>query len=410
MIHKLQQKFIIIAMTSVTLVMLVLGISINVINFISVNADMTRTLEMIFENQGSVPSFAGKNGPAERRDNHFTIETPYSTRYFVLRYDTQGNLAAANMKNIAAVTEADAGIYLEIAQKNGEGFGFTGSYKYYVAKTGADKYMAIFLDCHNELHSIQTMAVISVLVIAGCIALIFVLVMFFSRRAISPAIQSIEMQKQFITDAGHELKTPLTVIQTSLKVLEMDTGENKWIDKIQGQTDKLTKLVNDLVTLSRLDEEKTPLQFDEFDISATVAEVADSFRDYALEQGHTLHSEVEQQQYYHGDEAAIRQLTSILLDNAVKYADPGSEISVRLFRQKRTLVLQTENQCSSLNAAEAERLFDRFYRADKSRNSKTGGFGIGLSIAKSIAEAHGGSIEATSTANGAIQFSVRLRA
>lgn len=410
MIHKLQQKFILITMGSVTVVMLILGISINVFNFISVNSDMTRMLEMIYENQGSVPNFIEKNGPKERHNDHFTMETPFSTRYFVLKYDSKGNIASANMKNIAAVTEADTDIYLKIAQTTGEGFGFTGYYKYYVVKNGDDRYMAIFLNCYDELHSVQTTVAITVIVIAICIFLIFFLVMFFSKRAISPTIKTIEKQKQFITDAGHELKTPITVIQTSLKVLEMDTGNNKWIDKIQGQVDKLSKLVNDLVTLSRMDEEKPPLQFKKFDISSAVSEVSESFRAYALEQGHELFLEIEQESYYYGDEAAIRQLTSILIDNAVKYSDSGSEISVRLFREKRSLVLQTENKCSSLDITDTERLFDRFYRADKSRNSQTGGFGIGLSVAKSIVEAHGGTVEATSKEENIVHFTVRLKA
>ena len=112
----------------------------------------------------------------------------------------------------------------------------------------------------------------------------------------------------------------------------------------------------------------------------------------------------------YGDEAAIRQLTSILIDNAVKYSDPGSEILIRLFRDKRNLVLQTENRCSILEIADTDRLFDRFYRADKSRNSKKGGFGIGLSIVKSIAQAHGGSAEAKSMPDDIIQFTIRLKA
>ena len=129
---------------------------------------------------------------------------------------------------------------------------------------------------------------ISLGVFLGSILLIFILVVLFSRHAITPIIQNMEKQKRFITDASHEPKTPLTVINTSLKVLEMESGKSKWIDKIQGQTDKLTHLVNDLVTLSRLDEEKPPLQLHDFDSSAAVLEVVDSFRDYAAAQGRKI--------------------------------------------------------------------------------------------------------------------------
>lgn len=408
MIHKLQRKFIAIAMVAVTLVMIVLCVSINVINFLSANSDMNTRLEMIFENEGSIPQFHVPGKPPQKRPPHFTAETPFSTRYFVLRYTDSGELLKVNMKNIAAVTEEDAETYLNIASEHGTGFGYSGSYKFYVAPTADDHYMAVFLDCYDELRTLQTFAAVSLLVILACIVFVFILVVLLSKRAIAPTIQTMEKQKQFITDASHELKTPITVINASLKVLEMDAGKSKWIDKIQGQTDKLSHLVNDLVTLSRLDEEHPPLHCSDFDISAAVAEVADSFRDHAASQGHILEAEITSSLSYHGDEYAIRQLTSILMDNAVKYADPGSAIRLLMKKEKRGISLQTENLCTAFNAEDADKLFDRFYRADKARSNQTAGFGIGLSIARSIVEAHHGSIEANYTENRTIQFIVRL--
>ena len=409
MIHKLRRKFIAIAMVSVTLVMLVLGVSINVINFISTNNDLTARLEMIFENEGSVPQSSDSGKPGHKRDPRFTAETPFSTRYFVLLYTESGKLLNANLKHIAAVDEETAETYLSIATEHGEGFGYSGSYKFYVASTGDKHYMAIFLDCYDELCTLQSFAAVSLIVMLSCIVLVFILVLLLSKRAITPMIQNIEKQKQFITDASHELKTPLTVINTSLKVLEMDTGKNKWVDKIQGQTDKLTGLVNDLVTLSRLDEEKPPMQIAEFDMSAAVEETAESFRDYAQMHGHSLVLEVEPELLYTGDEAATRQLVSILLDNAVKYSDPDGEIRLSLRKEKKKLLLRTSNPCAAMEPKEAARLFDRFYRPDKARSTQTGGFGIGLSIAKSISEAHGGSIRAECSASGEIQFVVELK-
>lgn len=393
MIHQLRKKFIAITMVSVTVVMVLVGIAINVINFLSTNGNMENTLKMIYENQGTVPQFSnGMKGEADRRGDPFTMEPPYSTRYFVLRYTGEGVLLDADLRHIAAVTEEDAGTYLQIARSQGEGFGFTGSYKFYVVKNSADRYMAIFLDCHNDFLTLRNFAMISLGVFLGSILLIFILVVLFSRHAITPIIQNMEKQKRFITDASHEPKTPLTVINTSLKVLEMESGKSKWIDKIQGQTDKLTHLVNDLVTLSRLDEEKPPLQLHDFDSSAAVLEVVDSFRDYAAAQGHTITAEIPPGLVYHGDEYAVRQLTSILLDNAVKYTDPGGEIRVGLSREKRGIRIKTENPCTLPDEIDTEKLFDRFYRADPSRSQQMTGFGIGLSIVQSIVQAHNDSI------------------
>ena len=214
-------------------------------------------------------------------------------------------------------------------------------------------------------------------------------------------------RRRFVSDASHELKTPITVIATSLKVLEMEVGEQKWIDKAQAQTEKLKELVNSLVTLSRMDEEETPLKFADFDISAALSETADSFNESAEAAGHRLITDIAPDIHYNGDEYAVRQLVSILLDNAVKYASPDSPITLKLERDRKGVVIRSSNGCDNVDAEDTKKLFDRFYRADKARGS--GGFGIGLSIARSIAEAHKGSIKAELTDNNTIEFTVHLK-
>ena len=242
-----------------------------------------------------------------------------------------------------------------------------------------------------------------------CVALVYVIIVLCSRRAIAPVIQASERQKQFITDASHELKTPITVIATSLKVLEMEAGKQKWIDKAENQTEKLTELVNELVTLSRMDEESSPLQMADFPVSDALAETAESFRDFAVSAGHTLDVRVTPGLTYCGDEYAIRQLVSILLDNAVKYAAPDTPIVFSLEKGRRGVVIRTENRCDALDTAALGRLFDRFYRADPARSAETGGFGIGLSIARSIAEGHRGTIRAESPDGRTIVFTAELK-
>lgn len=269
--------------------------------------------------------------------------------------------------------------------------------------------MAIFLDSYQELHAVVTFAWMSLAAAAVCVALVYVIIVLCSRRAIAPVIQASERQKQFITDASHELKTPITVIATSLKVLEMEVGQQKWIDKAENQTEKLTELVNALVTLSRMDEEVSPLQMADFSISDALTEAAESFRDFAVSAGHELDVRVTPGLTYCGDEYAIRQLVSILLDNAVKYAAPDTPISFSLEKGRRGVVIRTENRCDALDTAALGRLFDRFYRADPARSAETGGFGIGLSIARSIAEGHRGTIRAESPDGRTIVFTAELK-
>lgn len=414
MIHKLQKKFIAISMLSVTLVLLVMGIGINAAGYAAANSELDAMLEMIADNEGTVPQFqpgdGGKQkGPGAFGQNRFTAETPYSTRYFVLRYSADGTLDNADLRHIAAVSENDVQPYLSLALQQGEGTGSTGSYKFRVLQTGQDHYMAVFLDTGEKRATLKTYAWVTVLVIAASEGLIFVLVLLLSRRAIGPVIESMEKQKQFITDAGHELKTPLTVIGTSLKVLEMDTGKNKWIDKIEAQTEKLARLVGQLVALSRLDEEKPPLHFAQFDLTAAAEEVASSFADHAEACGHALKTEIGQELSLCGDEAAVRQLISILLDNAVKYADAGGEICLTVKSAKKGVQITLENPCANAEKIETDKLFDRFYRADPSRSGKTPGFGIGLSIARSIAEAHKGTMCADCPTPGKIRFTAQLK-
>ena len=435
MIKRLRRRFIRIAALSVALVLLLLTLVVNAAYFISTDSDLTRTLELICENAGTIPVRSAPAAPddasipddtaapestdGERpsppeqpwdgKDGPFTQETPFSTRFFVLRYTDGGALVRADLDNIAAVTEDDVDEYLSVALRGGEGFGYYGHYKYYVVSDGEGRQMAVFLDCFQQLRSAKSLALWSLAADGACIALVYLLIVALSRRAIDPVVRSAEQQKQFITDASHELKTPLTVINTSLKVLEMEVGQQKWIDKALAQTEKLGSLVNSLVTLSRMDEEEPPLTLSDFDLSAAVTETAESFRDSAAAAGHGLALDVAPHITYHGDRAALCRLVSILMDNAVKYAATGGAIALSLRRERRTVVLRSSNPCAPLSGEETDKLFDRFYRPDQSRTSATGGFGVGLSIARSTAEAHHGTASARYTEDGRLEFTFTLK-
>ena len=417
MIGRLRNRFIRLATLSVAAVLLLLTAALNVANYISNDRDLRQTLDLIYENQGTIPvsdrqtppepPANGTNGDMPpRRDGPFTQETPFSTRFFVLRYQDDGTLTQAELDRIASVTQDNAGEYLAAAIRHGEGCGYYGSYKFRVIHTGENRNMAIFVDAYQNLRSMRTVLLWSLAADAGCTLLVLLLVVLLSRRAIDPVVRSARQQKQFITDASHELKTPITVIATSLRVLELDTGPQKWIDKARAQTERLTQLVNSLVALSRMDEEDSPLKMEEFPISEAMLETVDGFRDYADAAGHWLDIRIEPGLTYRGDQYAIRQLASILLDNAVKYADPGAPIRLTLEKARRGVVLRTVNACPPMDREQTDKLFDRFYRADPARTA--GGFGIGLSLARSIVQGHRGTISAR-YADGTITFTAQLR-
>ena len=297
------------------------------------------------------------------------------------------------------------------ALRNGRESGFYGDYLYSVSE-GLGGKTAVFLNCETRLNSVRRLALISAIACAGCILIAWLLVALFSRRAIKPLVDNAIMQKRFITDAGHELKTPLTVISANMDVLTLETGPNEWIQSTQKQVANMRGLVNEMIYLSRLDEEDAKLKREDVDLSKLVREATEPFVGMADFSGKAMTVEVEDSSRLIGDGAALQRLVSILCDNAVKYAPDGDTIRLLLSRGKRDAVLKVENGIGRpLSQDQLAHLFDRFYRTDDSRSRESGGYGIGLSVAKAIVEKHGGTILAQQEDSGKIlRFVCRLRA
>ncbi len=444
MIKQLRKRFIVISIAAVASVMILLFAGVNIVNCIYVTSKLDETLDTIILNHGRMPEPEELFEPGEMpedvdgpdddaaeedddededgRDNpafvrgygpgfahnteRFDKEAPFITRFFSVRFNEKGEPTDYDLEKIAAVGTDDVEEFARIAFEHGEGSGYNNGYRFRVTANDDGSFSALFLDCHKEINSEITLLIVSAAVTVLCIALICVIIILFSKRAMEPVIQSDIRQKQFITDAGHELKTPITVINTCLSVLEMEVGKQKWIDKARGQTDKLRDLVNSLVTLSKSDEEHKPAKVD-FDVSAAVSEAAESFSDFAEKNGHIIKTDIESGITLSADEFSVRQLVLILLDNALKYAAPGSDIGFGLKKHKKGILITVSNKCENIDSEELPKLFDRFYRADKSRNSESGGFGLGLSIARGICENHRGYIKADME-NGEIVFSAYL--
>ena len=448
MIARLRRRFIAIATASASLVILLLSVVLNVANFVSVDAELSATFDMLRQAHAEFPRATGEDeGTAGGRaltssdgdgETNPTVaasstakdagsvnalgrqgggrgafsspDAAYATRYFVVFFTSSGEMIDAELDHIAAVTQDTAPAYVDVALRHGEGDGYYGSmYKYRVERRDDGSYVVVFLDCSQQLYAVHMLLALTLCTDLACIAAVYALVVLLSRRAIDPLVQNVERQKRFITDASHELKTPLTVMTTSLRVLEMEVGHNRWIDKVQGQASVMARLVSALITLSRMDEEEPPLTLVDFDVSAAVSEAAEEFREALEQRGHELVLDVEPALAYHGDESSVRQLIGVLMDNAVKYAAGEGPVTVSLRRGRRGVTLRSTNPCDPLGPAELGRIFDRFYRADESRASGTGSFGIGLSLARAIAEAHHGSLAARCPKPRLIEFVCELR-
>ena len=209
--------------------------------------------------------------------------------------------------------------------------------------------------------------------------------------------------------AGHELKTPLTIISADAEVLAMELEqENDWLNDICSQTQRMAVLTNDLLSLSRMDENREPFTMIPFPISDVVSETVQSFQTLAHSKNRNIAADITPMLSYTGDEKAIRQITGVLLDNAIKYSQ-STDIALTLRKKGHNLILSVTNSAEPLTDEQLQRFFDRFYRTEQSRNSEKGGYGLGLSIAKSIVEAHKGKITATAPKIGFVQITVTLR-
>lgn len=228
----------------------------------------------------------------------------------------------------------------------------------------------------------------------------------FSSIIVKPIAESYSKQKRFITDANHEIKTPLAIIGATNEVMELKFGENEWSDTINNQVKKLTALTERLVFLSRMDEENAEIPMVEFNLSETVNEVSEPFKNLAKISNKTFNLTVEQNLKGLGDVSLIGQLVSILLENAFKYSNDNGNIDLYLSSNGKNKKIIVANTTDGVDKKNLDKLFDRFYRSDDSRNSETGGNGIGLSIAKSIVNIHKGKIFAKSDDGKYIVFTV----
>lgn len=412
MIKKLRRKLVAVAMLSLFIVLLIIIGTVNILNYTRMVDDAQRTINILKENDGSFPKPDMLPGHNKDMFKGMSPEAPYESRYFFVLMDANGNVSTIDTGKIAGTDTDEAAEYAARALESGRSAGFMGQYRFAVKDKDKGK-LIIFLYCGREISNFRSVLLISAgISLAGMLA-VFLLLVFFSGRIVKPVSESYEKQKRFITDAGHEIKTPLTIIDADAQLVELDCGESEWLEDIKKQTKRLTALTNDLIYLAKMEEGQKNTVKIEFPLSDIVEETADSFRARAINEGKSLEINIQPGISYCGDEKAVRQLVSILVDNAVKYADGEGNIKVSLTGTgtkrmdtskqaatakssgtSRSVKLEVYNTCEHIEAESVKHLFDRFYRAEQSHNSQTGGYGIGLSVAKAVVEAHRGKISA----------------
>ena len=438
--RRLRRKFILVAMGAVTAVLALIIAGINIVNYSHVCKTADARLDYILAGKGSIDwtdepktdpgdgkdvagsggAAAGENGDDGAGINlehvpirHFegmTAESPFDTRYFTVTI-SGGQVVDINTSRIAAVGTKRASHIASELHSKGWTSGFSGNYRY-TATVQGDETTYVFVDCSRELASFHSFLGASVAI--SCIGWLAVLaiVTVASGAVIRPMAESYSKQKRFITDASHEIKTPLAVIDAANEVQEIESGESEWTQSIHEQVARLTALTERLVFLARMDEGSAGFTMASIDLSEAVDKAAVPFESVAVSRGKRLSMSIASGVRAHADAAAAAQVVELLLDNATRYASEGSviELSLRAVSRgagKGAAELVVSNAVDELPEGDLDRLFDRFYRADVSRSSKTGGSGVGLSVVRAIAEAHGGSAT-VSGHDHQIAFIVRL--
>lgn len=387
-------------MTALFLLLTVIVSGMNLMNYNSVVAEADQLLQLLSQNKGDFPGFKDDfPGKLDELPHHMSPETPYESRYFSVVIDISGEVYEIETGKIITVDENQAVEYAKKALKDKNGKGFAGNFRY-MCSNEQNGTRITFLDCGRRLNSFREFLKASVIMSVIGFAVVFLIIFILSERIIKPISESYKKQKQFITDAGHEIKTPLTIINANLDLLEMEFGKNESLSDIKIQTKRLTSLTNDLVYLSKIEETDKDMIRVEFPLSDLVSETVSTFKALAQTQNKELIINIQPMLSFCGNDKAIEQLISILMNNALRYSQNGGQIAVNLMKKNKQIQLSVFNTTKDyINQESLGYVFDRFYRADASRNSEKGGHGIGLSVAKAIVEAHNGKIKAF-TENG----------
>ena len=403
MFKSLRKKFVTTAVGSVAVVIAILAIALNFINFNKLEERIDTTLLDASRSQALIKIFA-EDGDDLVITKNSSSATEYNG-FSIAKVDNNGRIIRAYRDDSLIVDQDALQSKVIEALEKGKTSGFIGSYRFLKVETNVGN-LILFLNCQRELDSYESFVKNSVLISIGVILSVLVLIILISKRVIAPIQETYLKQKQFITGASHELKTPLAIISSNADVLEMMNGDSKWTQNIHNQVDRLTSLVNSLVVFSRM-EEKDTVERTRFDLTNALESRIEDFNELANFQKKNIVTDIDPDLYYFGEEASIVQLMDILLENAIKYAPEDSGISVSLKKNRKYAILKVSNK-ATVQKGDLSKVFERFYRLDESRNSAIKGYGIGLSMAQLIAEKHKETIRAYAPEDGIFKIEVRF--
>lgn len=417
MIKKLQTRFTLITMLAITAIFILLFVSIFVIVSDQNERQTQRTLEHIVQNDGQ---------PVQREEGASRQQAPLPgdmpppgirglsneelsrfTRFFLVRIDEAGNILSTDSNAVDFFTDEQISKYTAAAIGQDKPFGKIGDFQY-VSQPKEYGQIIIFADKTMENNMQANFFAIVFFITCGAIALLYFVVRKLSAFAIKPVKEAFDRQKRFVSDASHELKTPISIIAANADVLTGDIGENKWLTNIHQQAERMNELIRQLLDLSKLDENAEGTALSKYSLSEEASNIFLSYESVAFEKEIDYSYHVEGGIHYTGDPEDLRKLLAIMLDNAFKYVNTDGKVDATVLQKGKKVQINIFNTGEGIDKAEQEKIFERFYRKDPSRSTKTGGHGLGLSIAQSITGRYGGKIFVESAPGEWVSFSVIL--
>lgn len=417
MIKNLRRKFILAATAAVVIIVVgALGL-INTIVYMRMHVQIESILSYISQNGGRVPLEKTPHGSSWFGDTDWSDDTPefsYQTRFFSVLVNPEGYVENINIKNIAAFTEDEAIQYARSTVQEGKSSGFfkkgRASYAYMITKDQTGNFLIVIMDYTRDIGAVASFVRYSVSFGFICILLYIFVFVALCNMAVKPFVRNMENQKRFITNAGHELKTPIAIISANTEAMEFINGKNQWTGNILKQVQRLSKLINDLIMLSKMEERsQLDLTITKINMAETVTAVAESFRQMAADQGKKLVCHITPMVYVNADAKCVYELVNILVDNAVKYCDDKGIIDINLKKGKKNTgaIIAITNTYAEGASIDYSRFFERFYRGDTSHSNEKKGYGIGLSMAEELVHLIKGKI-GVSYAAGMITFTVKI--
>lgn len=429
MIRRLRARLTLLVIAVLALVTAGIVLSVHMIELRDIDASARAALNELAENEGRRPALSapGETPPSPPGNGAATTPPPLPedgrqgidmpggnalanlSNAYSIRLDASGSVTGWSSDRADLYTDDQVRAMADAVLARGVRSGRIGT-QYYSLTDDAEAggQLLVVLDARLEFLSAERTLRATAMVASLAGLLLGVLAHLLIRRMLQPVQDAFDRQKQFVWDASHEFKTPLAVISANAELLSREVGPSEYLGYIQSEVRRTDGLVQGLLTLARMDKGTVAAELKRFNLSDALLSVALPFESTVFEAGRTLETDVPEGVWYRGDEAMLQQLAMILLSNALKYSDEGGLIRLSLAQRGRGAVLTVFNTGQGIAPEHLERIFDRFYREDASRNSGTAGNGLGLAIARTIVQAHKGRIHAESEYGKSATFIVTL--